>query len=241
MILHVGMPKTGTSSIQEVLARKRPWLRKFGLFYPDRGDTFRHLATQYNPHHSFAAGMTRTQGAGYTFSAAVDYAQEVGAKTLWGESALISSEMMYRHVDGAIAWRDICRLDDYWQRRVTYLQNLSNALRDFELEVVLFLRSADDFARSFVLELNRTGAWDGDESRLRDELPWLLEYDRQVEVLREWVGPVVTVDYDRELANGGSVPAFFAAIGFPVPPGAESLWVNVSAGSTTPSGTSDGI
>ena len=35
LYLHIGMPKTGTSSIQDTLFANRENLRKYGIYYPD--------------------------------------------------------------------------------------------------------------------------------------------------------------------------------------------------------------
>ena len=40
LILHAGTHKTGTTSIQKVLADNRDWLRERGLIYPDGGSVF---------------------------------------------------------------------------------------------------------------------------------------------------------------------------------------------------------
>ncbi len=218
------MHKTGTTSIQKVLRENRDTDRARGLFYPFPEDL-----TPRMPHHRFAHGLASATSRWQSFSPAfVEYTRD---QVRAGELVVISSEPVYRHAFEMPWLRDTTWKDDasaYWEARRRYLENVARALQHFDVSVLLFLRGKESFLDSMANDLTRSGDWFGTGRDLAEQHPQLVEYDRQVDLLDEIVGPVTTVDYDQALTEGGSVIAFYRAIGFDPPPGAASVRVRVS-------------
>jgi hypothetical protein len=226
LVLHVGTHKTGTTSIQRALFDSREFDRSRGLIYP-----LPSLAvTKARRSHHFLAHYLQRYGE--VERAAVDkFRAEILEMEPLGQTIVISAEPFYRHVAGmdwtSAEWSDPKK---YWPARVEYLKRVRRWLSPFETTVLLFLREQGAFATSLAGELTRKNEWSGsaDDFRFRHS-PQLFDYDRQRTLLRKHLGPVTTVDYDDALRTGGSVPAFYQAIGFDAPEGTASIRERVSA------------
>ena len=217
LVLHAGIHKTGTTSIQRALRENRESDRARGLFYPFP----EHLGSK-TPHHRFAHGLASATAKQRTFSG--KFVEYVKSDVRAGDLIVISSEPVYRHA-WEMDWSTTTWHDDdaYWAARRRYLTNVAQALEDFDVSVLLFLRDKEDFLVSMAAERTRTGDWAGSGEDLAEQFPQLLEYDRQIELFRELVGPVTIVDYDRALHEGGSVVAFYRTLGFEPPTEAASV------------------
>lgn len=223
LILHAGTHKTGTTSIQKVLAEHRRGLRGQGLIYPDGGTVFSGTSV---PHHRFSHAVTGANSAGIDRAKA--FVAEVAASAETDATVLISAEPVYRHIAGYDGWD---RFSDpaYWGLRKRYLENMAEVLRPFEVEVVVFLRDVDDFAVSLYHEVVRVKQyWQGSFAEFRSAFaPWF-EYDRQVALFREVFADVRVFRYEDALSPG-LLPYFFRVLGFTMPAGAEKVWLRRSA------------
>lgn len=196
--------------------------RARGLFYPYPD----HL-TKVMPHHRFAHGLSSATAKYRSYAPRfVEYTRE---EVRDGELVVISSEPVYRHA-WEMDWSRTTWHDDaaYWAARRRYLQNVADALGEFDVSVLLFLRERQSFLASMAAERTTTGDWAGSAEDLAEQYPQLIEYDRQIELFEDLVGPVTTVHYEDALEHGGSVVAFYQALGFDPPPGAASLRVRVT-------------
>ncbi len=219
LILHAGTHKTGTTSIQKALESNRRWLRTRGFFYPSGLEAF---AGNSKPHHEFAHGLTKTDGALYKASCA--FVTQARNSMSADEALLLSAEPIYRHIAGTMKWKKCSRVPRYWELRSKYLRVLANALDGFEVEVLLFFRNPNGFAESFAAELMRKKRWKGTpEDFMRDFSP-LFDYDRQKALFRRHFSQIKVVDYDDALTRGGSITAFFQAAGLPMPSKWQDLW-----------------
>jgi len=196
--------------------------RARGLFYP-----YPEHLTRVMPHHRFAHGLSSATAKYASFSPKfVEYTREQARD---GDLVVISSEPIYRHAY-EMDWSQTTWHDDaaYWAARRRYLQDVAGALREFDVSVLLFLREKQSFVTSMAAERTNTGDWAGSGADLAEQYPQLIEYERQIELFDELIGPVTTVDYEDALQHGGSVVAFYEAIGFDPPPGATSMRVRVT-------------
>lgn len=218
LILHAGTHKTGTTSIQKVLADNREWLQQRGLYYPPGGSAF---GRSDIPHHLFCRALNGIDPDGPAKSAR--FLDEAERASLPSDTIVLSSEAAYRHVYGYAGW-DHFTADDYWPMRVRYLERLAGALATFDTEVLLFFRDREEFARSLYGELVlRRKLWQGDPHSFRSAFaPWF-DYERQIETFRHTFAKVRVLSYD-EACRTGLVATFFATIGFAMPDGAESVW-----------------
>jgi hypothetical protein len=222
LILHAGTHKTGTTTIQQVLADNRAFLRGHGLVYPDSTVPF---GVARAAHHPFAAALAGAEPAGEAKAAA--FLQAARDALPAGATLLLSAESIYRHQRGR-ANRDFS-VDpaDFWDRRRAYLAALAAARAAFDVEVLLFLRRRDAFAQSLYREFITMKYWQGPFPVFLATFAPYFDYERHVALFREVFASVQVESYDRAAAEG-VVPAFFRIIGFPTPPGADALWLRRS-------------
>jgi hypothetical protein len=213
LILHAGTHKTGTTSIQKVLSDNRSWLRHHGLIYPD-GDGVRH-------HHEFAGAFT---GSPKRSAQAVQFLD--GARTQFEsprDVILISSENVYRHIEGHNDFKHFADAD-YWVRRDGYLRRLAEALHGFDVTVLLFFRERQSFARSLYAELVLSKKrWQGSPGEFVAEFCHWFEYERQIATFKAVFSNVRTLSYEKATEQG-LIRTFFRTIEFPMPPNADQIW-----------------
>lgn len=217
LLLHAGTHKTGTTSIQKVMASSRPWLRQRGVLYPGGLG----LLGRNRPHHRLAHGLVNPGHEDHAQSLA--YVDALRARAAGFDVVVISSEPIYRHID-AHDGMGFEGVPDYWPRRRAYLERVAAAFNGFEIEALLFFRDPDAFVASYAADERRLGRSDRSDSDFRRAFAPMLEYGRQIDLLRRIFPRVTVIDYDRFRASGGSVPPFFATLGVPVPQGGETVW-----------------
>jgi hypothetical protein len=215
LILHAGTHKTGTTSIQKVLADNRDWLRKRGLIYPNGGSFFGGMS-----HHKFSHALTNSEACGA--EQAKRFIDAVRAKAGPNDTVLISAEPIYRHVYGRDRWHGLAG-DEYWLGRQRYLAAVADCLTGFDTRVLLFFREPQSFARSLYVEVQRRDVWHGTfEDFLVAYAAWF-DYHRQVSTFRSNFSAVETFSYE-EACREGLLKTFFSIIGFSMPVGAENVW-----------------
>lgn len=224
LILHIGTHKTGTTSIQKVLADNRAWLRAKGLVYPDGGQIYK----GEHPHHDWSHSLTGVERRRpETTSAFIDYAASLGHDS---DMLLISAEPIYRHMDGIDAI-DVVERPDYWARRERYVKNLAAALGRFDVRVVVWFREKDSFARSLYAEVTAKGYWNGSFDRFRDVYQHWFQYDRQVNLFRQAFANVDVFSYEDDCRNG-LIASFFSRIEMPPRPD-QTKYGNVAVPKST--------
>ncbi len=138
------------------------------------------------------------------------------------ETIILSSEAIYRHVLGT---RQLSAMlaPDYLEDRRMYLSALGKILDGYDTEVVLYTRDHAYFMSWLLRTLKREGAWSGSGSDFKSRYSDHFAYERQIALFRE-VFPKVTVHSYEDAKSEGLIPHFFRSIGFPAPPGAETIW-----------------
>jgi hypothetical protein len=215
LILHAGTHKTGTTSIQKVLADNRDWLRKRGLIYPKGGSVFGGM-----PHHRFSHALTNSKADGA--EQAKRFIDAARAKARPDDTMLISAESIYRHVYGHDRWHGLTG-EDYWLGRQRYLAAVADCLKGFDTRVLLFFRESQSFARSLYGEVHKRSVWQGTFDEFLVAYAVWFDYDRQVSAFRSNFSVVDTFSYE-EACRDGLMKTFFFIIGFPMPSGAEEVW-----------------
>ncbi len=204
LILHIGTHKTGTTTLQALMAAHRPALAAAGICYPDTTrSTVPHL-----PKH---AGLFEALVAGPE-AFAREHAQIMAEFARSGAHTLVLSEeglSVPRHF-GAFA-------------------AMARFARDLDITVVCCLRRQDLLAESLWNQYCREGHEKGQITDFirRDNILKRLDY---IEVLAFWqrIGTVRALSYDAAVRGEGLVACFAAATGIPLPP--EDLRENVSPG-----------
>lgn len=214
LILHAGSHKTGTTSIQTVLADNRQHLRANAIFFPDG---FRAYPWPQVGHHAFSHGLTgvslREKLRARMFVAAMRRERRPH------ETVLLSAEPIYRHQHGRGEHDYAIDPATYWSLRRRYLQTIRRALKGFDIEVLLYLRGRDRLAESWYWHrLREHGAQTPFPAFLDAFEPWF-DYERQVALFREVFDSVRIESYEDACASpGGLIPHFFRTIGCAPPP-----------------------
>jgi len=208
-IVHAGSHKTGTTSLQHVLAARRTELAMAGFSYPalDR-KTRNHNALA----HRLATCADDELPAWRRRLSAVPARlrrREDGAAAL-----LLSAEEFSTRIGNVDPWAGF---DDgtYWDRRRQYLARLRDVLPEgARVEVLLCLRDHESYAHALYatkMLSGKIGVSFGDFVR---RCAPIFDYRRQVEVLAEVLGPVRLLSFDA--LRGDLVNRSLASLGLPV-------------------------
>lgn len=138
LYLHIGTHKTATTTVQHFFARNRGRLREAGVFYPpqDLAGVPNHYA-----HHRISHAIAGRDQL-MDFDGAKGFFDAVRKEALEGEAVFISAEPFYRHKVGSGDSRNrasACR---------AYIARVAEALKDFNVKVMVMLRRQDLFAES---------------------------------------------------------------------------------------------
>lgn len=204
LLLHVGTHRTGTTSIQQVLASNRDWLRERGIVYPDASRWF---GGSDRAHIRFAHALTGTDpqqlGVARRFVAAL------AERTRPDQTVLLSAEPLYRGLLGTRDWT----APDLASRRRGYLQRLAELLVPFEVRVLVLLRPHHEVAGSLYVEAVCSGSCDTDFEHFLHRRHRFFDYSTAIAGFEAYVGEVEVRRYAPEV-----LPVFFSALGTEVPP-----------------------
>ena len=206
LILHVGTHKTGTTSIQAALASNRQWLAERDYIFPP-------LCGSQTSHNEFAhrIALATPEGLDELRSMLVSASDP-------DRITIVSGEEMSARIAGTRDW-DGYSDEDYWDRRLEYLQRVRAVVQDFdEITVHLCLRRADGFAESIyaTMMLSRRGRFRGSFERFISAVAPIFEYQRQIDLFRRMFEDVRVISFD--VLASDLVPGFFRWTDIPMPP-----------------------
>ncbi|MEX1177827.1 MAG: hypothetical protein WEB09_05150 [Nitriliruptor sp.] len=206
MFLHAGTHKTGTTSVQRVLATHRGWLREHGIVYPNSAPF---LGGSHEAHLRVAHALTGTDPA--AVAAAGEFLDQLAGDLVDDEAALLSAEPLWRHIHGT---RSTWPADvDYWTRRRAYLDAVAAALHRWDITVLVTLREPASLAASLYLEAVLAGTCDTDFDGFLDDRAPFFDPSAQIAAVEEHLGPVC-VDHH----GPDAVARFHQRLGVPEPP-----------------------
>lgn len=199
IILHIGYPKTGTSSLQWFLHTHREALRRQGVCYPLTGQADDHAHHQLA--FSLGANATEESCAGEStrlFAALRNEIDESRADTV-----VLSSEVFLGNLHHLQTSHDFANLLD------------GRALR-----LICFVRRQATFLES----LYRQFIWDpsirfaGNPEAFVDAYPVAGEYHGPLSVWNAWMAPskIEIVIYEQALVRGGCIREFCRRVGLDV-------------------------
>lgn len=205
-IVHAGTHKTGTTTVQNVMAQHRAELAAAGLHYPalDR------LGRDHN-------GLVHRLAACDDGELQAMREQLVGgAGRLRGESAtlLLSAEEISTRIGNPDPWAGF---DDgnYWDQRRRFLARLRRVLPEgASVQSFVCFRDPESYAHSLYATKLLSGKFDWSFDEFVRRCAPIFDYARQAEVLAEGLGPVRVQSYDHlrcDLAN-----AVFDWLGVPI-------------------------
>jgi hypothetical protein len=208
-IVHAGSHKTGTTSLQGVLAARRRELAVAGFHYPVLGRKTRN--------HNALAHRLATCDDGELVELRRQLASvpaRIGARRDGAAALLLSAEEFSTRIGNQDPWAGF---DDgaYWQRRREYLERLRAVLPEgAQIEVFLCLRDHESYAHSLYATKVLSGKIRGSFGDFVRHCAPIFDYRRQVEVLTEVLGPVRLQSF--EALRGDLVNGSFASLGLPV-------------------------
>ncbi|NDW33021.1 hypothetical protein [Salipiger sp. PrR007] len=208
LFLHIGMQKTGTSSIQLMLHSSEEALRKQSFFYPRLP-----MAGQ--------DGIWKTAFRQNLLAASLADYPSVFAKYDPGQIEVIRAEILSSPLVPIISAEDFSRQRDFGR--------LKELLKGFEVSVIVYLRRQDKFAESLYNQrnkilLSRMSEFLLDETLVTPEglnrfltqenYTRLLDYKSLVERLRNSLDlcDIHIREYERDLLVGGDVCLDFCSI-----------------------------
>jgi hypothetical protein len=190
-IVHAGTHKTGTTSLQQLLAERRSELAAAGWHYP--------TLQRKGRDHNLLAHRLATCG-----DAELPQLRALLARQATAPKLLLSAEELSTRIGLADPWAGF---DDgaYWDRRHRYLARLRSVLADAaQIEVYLCFRDHEAYAYTLYATKLQSGKVDGSfEDFVRRCAP-IFDYGRQAQVMADALGPVHAIGYDHlrgDLAN----------------------------------------
>jgi hypothetical protein len=231
IVVHAGLHKTGTTSIQMFLHRNRAALRERGVdFYTGLFQPNNHVEL-----HAAAMRFERASGFKQRSGLTVDdaFRANVGARV-----RQYISQSPCRCIVFSNEGLSLLRYPDE-------MDQLRQMVPSGRIEIVLYLRSAKDFVKSYSLQLRKNpltlpNTIEKDSFAYLEPDSWLLDFEARVNSFRDAFGAenVTVVDYDREVQLHGNVmPSFLRIIGIE-PAFGENEWrtlfLNRSPGTADP-------
>ncbi|WP_299658212.1 hypothetical protein [uncultured Tateyamaria sp.] len=205
LVLHIGTHKTGTTYIQNVLARNADRLLKAGILYPKSGRI-------HNAHFKLCWQLRHADFKGAALDAIPEWRGMMDEfRTSKAEIAIVSAEEFAFSIPP---------------------KRLADLKAHFDVRVVCFVRSPDTFVQSFYNQFVKD--FSTRETRtltqyLAEENPFFLA---NRPMLEKWIDvfgrPAVTVHSFEEATRTGELfGAFFKALELQVPPGLQSPSVDI--------------
>ncbi len=222
LVLHVGSHKTGTTSIQAALRENRDALKQQGVCYPFGIAPFEKSPV---PHHQFAHALVNEQPLDHLHVTAFMAAVQNDARDC--HTVIISSEPIYRHVDGLKVEGGLADKEGYWPARRAYLQRLARLLTPYDVRVLVYFREPAAFATSLYRHRLRSGPIAGGRNSFMRCHSKHFVYAAQLAALREVFSRVDVRQYEAA-AGTGLVDTFFSEIGVAPPQRGAATRTNVA-------------
>ncbi|AFV87012.1 hypothetical protein [Alteromonas mediterranea] len=207
LYLHIGCEKTGTTSIQNVLADNRQALLKQGIFYPDLG---------------------KLKFAQLLLPAALqpfDYPNKPRADYYPGNEVIDPDSVWNSFIDLAKknADKDVIISAEHFSSRtkdkgLTYLKAKMNQLSSlFNIKIIVFLRRQDKFMESSYSTIIKAGGNIGFDAFFETHLKLKERYDFSL-LLNRWSSffdksSLIVKDYETEVQQKGLLNSFFDITG----------------------------
>ena len=198
-IVHAGTHKTGTTTVQDVLAAHRAELAAAGIHYPA-------LERQGRDHNVLVHRLAVCTDDELK-AARDDLVRDAGRLRLRQGTAatlLLSAEEISTRICNPDPWAGF---DDgsYWDQRRRFLARLRSVLPEgASVETFICFRDPESYAHSLYATKLLSGKFDWSFVEFVRRCAPIFDYGRQVEVLAEGLGPVRVESYEHlrsDLAN----------------------------------------
>lgn len=215
VILHVGLHKTGTTSIQQ-------WLRDHEVLLAEHRIRFPRGWLQMDNHFELPLTLMRLDRMTNARRRSDEWRDPA-----WRDDVVRQVvDDLRRHPD----WTTVLSSENLsWFRYDDEFLALREVVGD--AHVVIYLRNKDDFLASLTAHFNKNGmpgvSDDPTAYNYVEPDTWLADYDARVADWARWFPRVTVIDYDIVTTGGRSVVASFVELlGVPVPPDVEDYRLN---------------
>jgi hypothetical protein len=203
IVLHVGLHKTGTTSLQAFLASNRLKLERLGFAY------YKGLHSPDNHVDLHAVPIRPEQGSPFL------------ANNPTARSKIADAEVR-QHIS-ALCERERDRVKIFSNEGISYLKYRDEveALRalfpDEDVRVVIYLRDPQEYLASYRVEMKKHKMPEvirPDSFAYTEDDTWLIDYEGRLRAFREIFPAFHAIDYDAEVRQCGSViPSFLRLLG----------------------------
>lgn len=207
LVLHVGYPKTGTTTIQHVLESNRRWLARQGVTYAAFADCGA-------SHNRYALRLGEASDADLPA-----LRREIAEQGAPGTTLVVSAEDFSLRIPGDQSRYGFDR-PDYRERRADYVDRLVEVTRDFdEIDVVACFRRPEDYAESLYVTLLNSAWIDCDFPTFVATSMAIFDYRDALALLRGRFARVRPIAFER--IKPDLVRHFVEHAGLPCPPDIE--------------------
>jgi hypothetical protein len=222
ILLHIGYPKTGTTSLQWFLHTHRDAIREQGIYYPLTGQAPDHA------HHGLAFAL----GAREQFGAASDQPARL--------FEALASEIDQSGVDTIVLSSEVFLAN---LERLKKSPEFASILQDRDVRVICFVRRQATFLeslyRQFIWDPNIR--FDGDPAAFIDAYPMAGDYHGPLSIWHAWAGTgkIATTVYEQAQQNGGCIRTFCQMAGIDLtrlPPTDLDVRRNIAVASSAATG-----
>jgi hypothetical protein len=194
LIFHIGLPKTGSSSIQAFLAENRAQLLRHGIDYPAPPKF-----AKGNGYHFAQSLLPSTDPMHRSPTDALVAAFHDAIENCAAERLLVSSELFtFASAEGWSELRDLCDRRDRSLRLIAVVRNHADVISSSLIELVRTFRLTDlspEYIRSFYAHHAA------------------LKYNSYFSALLRLADRIEIISYDRAAADGSLIADFLTALG----------------------------
>lgn len=208
-IVHAGTHKTGTTTVQDILAAHRTHLAASGFLYPAIG----HKRQDHNPLAHRLATCTDDELASVR-EHLTGRSARAGVRLGDPSRLLLSAEEFSTRICNSDPWAGFTD-EDYWEQRRRYLSRLRHVLPEAaQVEVFVCFRDHESYAHTLYATKVLSGLIDCSFAQFVRRCAPIFDYRRQVDVLAQTLGSVRVESFEQlrsDLAN-----RLFAWLGLPI-------------------------
>lgn len=184
LLLHIGIPKTGTSALQRFLFHNMDNLKKYGWSYPDLRSVIGDI-NSYSIGYINATALYKSEGVLDVYSENWVYAWKFLKKELENYNVILSAEQIFD-----------------WQHEERILREIKKEYCN--VKVIIYLRRQDLFLESYWAQLVKSDNW---VKSFEESLPEIQQYTRYLDLLYKISGVIgkenlIVRIYEREQFKG---------------------------------------
>ena len=215
LFLHLGLPKTGTTSIQSFLRQNPEVLTDVGVIYPKVGPE--------NPDHPFFHPKPATAFLAEEVSHQFLARELVGRNRLAAGTPLWSTA--FRMIDGSGAHTAVISYENFSSQVSLYeFDAISEQLKAYDVTGLIYLRRQDKWAISLYSHFVRGARIALPFGQFVDDIRARLTYSTLLDEIREQIplDRLIVRNFD-DVSKTGLLQDFFRSLDLPDPPPAEAL------------------